>query len=680
MDALMEQIDRDIPHQTTDDTALLRVARTRFTLAEEAENPQRLRQEEAMRFRGGEQWPAQVLLERAQSARPVLTVNRTNAFVNQIVNEQMQQPPGIRVAPVDSGGDIEIARIYQGLMRHIEVDSDSQTVYMTAFDHAVTHGRGFVRLYLEYESPFSFDLCLKLGRIQNPLTVYCDPGVQTLDYADMQWAFIVVSMNREVFQAEYPMVSPADMDQWGDIGDGWVQRETVRLAEYFYIERHPLDLALLADGSVQPLARVAEGVPVVQRRRTFVPIVHWCKIAGHTVLERTVWPGRFIPIIPVLGKEQLVNGRIRYDGVVEALQDPQRQYNYWASAGTEMIALAPRAPWLVTPRQIAGYERYWQTANTANHPYLLYNPSSTNGSPDPLPQRQVYEPPVQAISQYMLFSGEDMKAVTGIYDASLGARSNETSGRAITNRQQQGHTANFHFSAALATALRHIGRQLVELIPRVYSGPRTLRIIGADNEQELVQVNQPIQDAQGASTTLDITQGRYDVVIHTGPAYQTRRQETVDTMTALASAYPAMLQSAGDLLFKAMDFPGSDELARRFKKMLPPQLAEDDGKPEEHIPQLQLAVQQLQQQLQALNAYAEQQEQHKMKTDQDNARLQLQLQSKEGELALKEEELRLKEREMEVRAVLEQEKLSLEQEKLDLEVLRLRQSSANGAI
>jgi uncharacterized phage infection (PIP) family protein YhgE len=262
-----------------------------------------------------------------------------------------------------------------------------------------------------------------------------------------------------------------------------------------------------------------------------------------------------------------------------------------------------------------------------------------NGEPVPPPQRQVYEPPVQAISQFMLFAAEDMKSTSGIYDASLGARSNETSGRAIAARQNQGNTANYHFAAALGVALKHCGRILVECIPKIYDQPRVVRIIGEDQSQQVVEVNAPHQDKAGIERLYDLSAGTYDVVVDMGPSFQTRRQETVDAMAQLAQAYPALIQNMGDILFKAMDFPGADEVARRFKKMLPPQLTEDSEKAEDVIPQLQAQLQQAGQQMEALNAYAQQAEQQMQQIGQRNAELEMAARDKQADVTLKMESM-----------------------------------------
>jgi hypothetical protein len=682
--------EKDVAQQAFDDEALLTVARRRFALAEEWESAQRIRMRDALRFRAGNQWPEEVMKQRMLERRPCLTINRTQSFINQIVNEQRQQPPAIKVSPVDSGADVEVARIEQGLIRHIETVSDAEEAYMTAFRECVTHGKGFFRVLIDYATPFGFEQELKIGRIHDTFSVYIDPSARARDYSDMHWAFITQVVDRDTFHGLYPQVNPSTMDQWSSVGDGWIMRDAVRLAEYFFVDQQALDIALLESGEVIPLIEWSEEQgKIIQKRRTLIPIVHWCKVNGRQVLERTEWPGRWIPIVPILGPETVVDGRIQYSGLVDLLADAQRMYNFWVTSGTETIAMAPRAPWLVDPAQISGYEKIWSTANTVNHPYLPYTPRSMNGEPVPPPQRQVYEPPVQAISQFMMFAADDMKSTSGIYDASLGARSNETSGKAIAFRQHQGNTANYHFAAALGVALKHCGRILIECIPKIYDQPRVVRIIGEDQSQQVVQINEPHQDEAGIERLYDFSTGSYDVVVDMGPSFQTRRQETVDAMAQLAQAYPPLMQNAADILFKAMDWPGADELARRFKKMLPPQLTEDSDKPEDVIPQLQAQLQQAGQQMEALNAYAQQAEQQMQQLGQRNTELEMAARDKQAEVTMKmesmvqdqrsqAEQLAVKNREMQLREdefVLKLATMPPEQQRAAIELMGILRGS-----
>jgi hypothetical protein len=201
----------------------------------------------------------------------------------------------------------------------------------------------------------------------------------------------------------------------------------------------------------------------------------------------------------------------------------------------------------------------------------------------PPPQRQTFEPPIQAMSMLRMQSADDLKATTGIYDASLGARSNEQSGRAILARQKEGDVANFHYADNLARAIKHLGRILVDLIPKIYDAPRVLRIIGKEEEERIVAINQPTIE-KGVMRIYDLAVGKYDVTVSVGPSYSTKRQEAVASMMELSQAYPPLMQVAGDLMVKNMDWPGAQQIAERLRKVLPANLAEDDDGEKQRIP------------------------------------------------------------------------------------------------
>jgi len=588
------------------DEKLLQQARERFKLASDAEESIRREALEDLRFRAGEQWPENIKIDRQNTGRPCLTINRIPQFLRQVTNEIRQNRPSIQVNPVDDQADPETAEILQGIMRHIEVSSDADVAYDTAAEHAATFGFGYLRVITDYVDERSFDQEIRIERIRNPFSIYFDPECQKPDYSDARWAFVVQDVDREEYRALYPdseLSGLADMTTVGDQAPGWINGKSVRIAEYWHIDHKEQELALLPDGSVMPADMVPEGVPVLRTRTVQVPKVYWCKVNGLEVLEKQEWPGRWIPIVPVLGDEVIVNGERQLYGLVRFARDPQRMYNYWATAETEMIALAPKAPFIGAAGQFEGFERQWQSANVRNLPYLEYKPVSHAGVPMGPPQRQVYEPPIQAISHARMQANDDLKATTGICDASLGARSNEQSGRAILARQREGDVANFHYADNLARSIKHLGKILLDLIPRIYDAPRVMRIIGAEEVERVVQINAPTRD-KGVERIYDLSIGEYDVTVSVGPSFSTKRQEAVDSMLQLSQAYPPLMQVAGDLLVKNMDWPGASEIAERLKKLLPPNLQEEQE--DQQVPpavqaQMSQMAQQNEQLSQALN-------------------------------------------------------------------------------
>lgn len=584
---------------------ILDLARKRFSLSEEAES--RIRQEalDDLEFRSGEQWPSNVKAERELDGRPCLVINRIPQFIRQITNEQKQNKPAIKISPVDDFADIETAKVLQGIIRHIEVNSNADVAINTAFDGAAIKGLGYFRIVTEFQSPLSFDQEILFKRIRNSFSVFFDPYSTEPDGSDANFAFIVEDIAKDEYKATFKNSELSSMDDWESIGNskpGWATADSCRVAEYFAKEFREVEILMLSDGSVvqadqfQPIDGSLE---VVARRVSRVPIIKWYKINGVEILEERVWPGQWIPVIPVYGDELDVNGERILEGVVRHAKDSQRMYNYWASSETETIALAPRAPWIGAEGQFEGNEASWKTANRKNHAFLEYKPVSLGGQLVGPPQRNVFEPPVQAITNARLQASEDLKATTGIYDAALGARSNEQSGIAIQRRTVQAQTSNFHLIENLRVSIRHAGRILVDLIPKIYDTARAVRIIGDDGQEEVVKINQVFEKG-GKPVQHFLSHGKYDVTIDSGPSFATRRQEAISSIIELLKVYPQGAQVVGDLLAKNMDWPGASEIAERLRKIMPPGIAEEKENPAPIPPEIQAQVSQMNQMIEQL--------------------------------------------------------------------------------
>lgn len=584
-------------------------AKERFKLADDAFRDIRERGTEDEKFFAGDQWPEDVKRSREEDSRPILTVNKLPQFVQQITNDQRQNRPSIKVHPVDDKADVETARVYQGLIRHIEYDSNADTAYDTAFESAVKKGYGYFRVVPEYVSPLSFDQCLKIKRIADANSVLIDPHSVEPDGSDANYAFVVDRLSRDEFKTLYPKAKLSSNSEW-EIGEqttsDWVEKDSVRVAEYFYkvFEEKKLSLVQSVDPATGKIIQEAiltedlpevlpAGVEVVDTRTTSVPAIKWCKFNGYEILEETDWLGKYIPIVPVYGAEQFSEGKRTLKGIIRDAMDPQRMLNFWVSAETETIALAPRAPYVIAEGQIEGYENIWATANRRNHAFLPYKPTSVSGQPVGPPQRNAFQADTGAITNARMLASEDLKATTGIYDASLGARSNETSGIAIQRRNVQAQTSNFHFVDNLTRSLKHTGRILSDLIPHYYNTASTARIIGEDGEQEIVKINQVFEE-HGKRRIYDLSAGKYDITVDVGPSFASKRQEAVSSMLEFIRSNPSSVQYIGDLLVKNMDWPGSQEIAERLKKVLPPNLA-GDSKGGDIPPQVQAQLAQMNQ-------------------------------------------------------------------------------------
>ena len=616
-----EVADRGGPEKQPDHRDVLSQMRDRLKMGISAYSESREDELDDLRFMAGSpdnqwQWPQDVLATRGSvqgqtvNARPCLTINKLPQHVRQVTNEQRQNRPSAKVIPANDMADPEVAEVMNGMIRHIEYMSDADVAYDTACDNQVTYGEGYIRILTEYCDENSFDQDIKIGRIRNSFSVYMDPLIQDPTGADAEWCFITEDLTKEEYERLYPNAAPLTSIMAQGIGDQdisqWISENTIRIAEYFYIKHDKATLLMFQGGMTafegSPEAKDMQrmGLTPVRKRQADRRRIMWMKTNGYEVLEEREWAGRFIPVIRVVGNEFQVDGRIFISGIVRNAKDAQRMYNYWTSQEAEMLALAPKAPFIGYGGQFEGYEYQWKTANTHNWPYLEVNPDVTDGSGSvlPLPQRAPPPLPQTGLIQAKMGASEDIKATTGQYDASLGQVSNERSGKAILARERQADVGTYHYVDNLARAVRHVGRQLIDLIPKIYDTQRIARVIGVDGETSMIKINpdqqEPVKkivDQMGVviDKLYNPAVGRYDVVVTTGPSYLTKRQEAMDAMSQILQGNPQLWAVAGDLFVKNMDWPGAPEMAARLRKTIDPKvLADTDNDPALQAAQMQI--------------------------------------------------------------------------------------------
>jgi hypothetical protein len=604
------------------DSDVLSTARDRLSMAISAYSESREDELDDLRFYAGSpdnqwQWPADVLATRGAvqgqtiNARPCLTINKLPQHVHQITNDQRQNRPSVKVIPVDDDADVEVAEIFNGMIRHIEYISDADVAYDTACENQVAYGEGYIRILTEYCDDDTFDQDIKIARVRNSFSVYMDPLIQDPCGSDAEWCFITEDLSQEEYHRLFPNASPVSTLETLGVGDQnlsqWLNTNTIRIAEYFYCEYDKQTLNLYP-GNVTAFQGTPEDKELrrvynkpKKSRQADRKKIKWCKINGYEILEEQEWAGSCIPVVRIIGNEFEVEGRIYISGLVRNAKDAQRMYNYWTSQEAEMLALAPKAPFVGYGGQFEGYETQWKTANTNNWPYLEVNPDVTDGQGAVLPLPQRAQPPMASsgLLQAKVGASEDIKSSTGQYNASLGMTSNERSGRAILARQREGDVGTYHYQDNLARGVRHIGRQCVDLIPKIYDTQRIARIIGLDGETKMVKIDptqaEPVRKIQNQEGIVidkiyNPAVGKYDVVVATGPGYATKRQEALEAMAQLLQGNPQLWAVAGDLFVKNMDWPGAQEMAKRFAKTIDPKLMGDA----EENPQLQAAQQQMQ--------------------------------------------------------------------------------------
>ena len=567
-----------------------------------------------LKFAGGDQWPVEIQNSRLLESRPYLTINKIDAYCRQITNQQRQQRPRMKAHGMNNDSDEKVAEIITGICRHIENQSDADSAYDNAFDFAVRMGWGYWRITHDYPRPDSFDQEIYIKRIENPFMVYFDPNSNEPDGSDAEKCLITEVISKEAFRKMYPGADDGGgftPRGTGDSQSEWITREDIRVAEYFYTERKRMKLLLLSDGTTcyedeKPKETVMQdaGIYVVSKRETIKKQIKWCKLTGMQILEQRNWAGSYIPVVPVYGQQLIVDSKKKKFGLTRMAKDPQRMYNFWSTALTESVALAPKAKFLLAEGQDEGHEMEWNTANIKSMPVLRYKQTDSEGRMAPVPTRIQPEPPPAGMVTALQGLDGDLKAVVGIYDPTQLPNGNQ-SGKAINGMQQQTDMTNFHYYDNLTRSIRQTGRIIVDLIPHIYDKERVLRIIGADGKGELVTLNQPGVDDQGVEKVLnDVTVGQYDVVMETGPGYASKRAEAFDSMVQMLSVDPTLMQTAGDLIFRNSDFPGADIIADRLAAANPmAQIDEKSPVPPQvqmQLAQSQQTVQQLQQQIQAM--------------------------------------------------------------------------------
>lgn len=600
------------------DKDLLKDARQQWQECVDAEAECREESLDDIKFaRLGEQWGDADAKQRRDEGRPMLTINRLPAFARQVVNDARQNKPSIKVRPVDDQGDPAVAEVLNGVIRNIEAISGADIAYDTAVENAVYGGIGYLRCDVDYAHDDSFDLDIKIARVANPFSVYGDPHSTAADGSDWMRAFVVDRYTHDQFKAKWKGAEVADWDEADDYTQAWVDENTVQVAEWWTREESRRKIVLLSDGGVVDAKQYekakdifdALGLVVQQERETRGWTVRQRIITASEVLEDNEWAGQWIPLIPVYGEEIWVEGKRYWKSLIRDAKDSQRMLNYWRSASTELVALAPKVPFIGPRGAFSTDAKRWATANRISHPYLEYDGPVA-------PARQPLDSGAAAGAlQEAMAANDDIKSILGLYDASLGQRSNETSGRAILARQREGDTSTFHFIDNMARSIRQLGRVIVDLIPHVYNGPRVLRVLGEDGSVNVVPVNQPIPAQpqpqqpgmppqppsplqQATQKIYDLSAGRYDVVVEAGPSFTTKREEAAVQMVEFLRAYPPAAPVLGDLLAKNLDWPGADEIARRLQALLPPPVQGVNPQ----VQQMQQVIQQLQGQLGQMQA------------------------------------------------------------------------------
>ena len=608
-------LDDFVPLDATDEDDIIEDAQLRFRACADREQQLRDNFLDDIKIAEGDsrnnaQWPADIVTSRQTDFRPCLTNNLIRVHCLQVLNDARQNKPGIEIRPTADKATYEAAKVLEGIVRHIEYASDAQATYDSASYFQIYGGFGYWRVVTEYADETSFDQDIRIKRVPNPLAVYLDPDIQEFDGSDAKFGFVFTDMERRTFAKAHPGL----LDEVGsasfETSHGWVTTTHVRVADYYrrvdkkdWLTAMP-DGTTVLDSDLSAELRDAAKASGLPRRKVTRQVVQQFKIAGMKIIERTIWPGKYIPIVRVIGEETEIDGQLDRKGHTRSMISAQQMNNYFYSAAVEHVALQGKTPWVGPMEAFEGYETYWSTANTVNHAWLPYKSKDDTGQPIDRPERPQPPTMAQAFIQGLTISSQLIMDVSGQHQANLGEPSNEKSGVAIQQRQRQGDNATYHYVDHLAQAIRFTGRILIDLIPKVYDTKRVTAILGEDGSQQMVQIDPDhpaphtqVQDPDAKdydpasiAAIFNPNVGKYSVVADIGPSYATKRQDAFNAFSQIMQNNQEAMKIAGDLMWQNADFPGADELAERFRRAVPQGLLTDGPPPELVQAQQQMAA------------------------------------------------------------------------------------------
>jgi hypothetical protein len=540
-------------------------------------------------FIPGHQWDAHLTAKRKN--RPCYESNRVRQLVRRVTGQQLQNKPQIKVRPVEDG-DVETAEVINGLIKNIEVQSSADNAYDSSMLWSTGGGYGILRVDAEYDGPDTFNQSLRIVNEMDPMRWWCDPAAMEFDRSDAKFWFGDTFVTKDEFKRRWPKADMVNFDGPADrLERDWVRQDEVRIAQYWYVEPKLETIHLLSDGTVvkaaefDPIAdEVAAGLPdetgqptaepltITASREVEIPCVYSCMVSGAGKLEEPKkWGGTMIPIVPQWGDLISLEGEQHYSGMIRFGRDMQTIHNFELSTAVEVTAKAPNSPLMATATQIKGLESYYERLGYDDPPVLMYNRDVHPTAGDaPPPMRQPMGQFPAALVQMGQVVSEELKAALGVYDASIGNRSNETSGRAILARKNEGETANYVYPDNQVKAIKRLGQILVDAIPHYYDTDRSIRILGEDMAEKFVRVNHVVTDQQTGERKMvhDLSRGKYDVTVTVGKSFDTARLELAEAAQALSQSQGPIGLLGQFMLLKSLDVPGMDEFVKAARKIL----------------------------------------------------------------------------------------------------------------
>jgi hypothetical protein len=571
--------------------------RETYRLDLEADDDNRAAALDDKKFVAGEQWDPQVLEQR--KGLPCLVINSIPQFTAQLVGDWRTNRNAVKVLPSENG-DKNVAAIRSDLIRAIETKNRSTRVYDSAFESMVQCGDGAFRIGVQYANEDVFDQDIVIQPIEDALSTVWDRLSIDPTGRDANHCFVDDLIPLKEFKKSWPDLDPSflrDAERKPLESEGWCENSTVRVTEHWRMIERKKMLVLFEDGAIFPFEEDTDPEALDEFMESHGKVLKTriapCRYAqmhlvtGHAVLAGPYeWKLNRLPIIRMAGRTVSVGDKRVRHGLVRPMKDVVRLRNFWRSVNAEQLGYAPKAQWMATETAVEGREDQIRRAHLTRDPLLVFNDEAVFGQ-----NVQRVDPPQlqMALIQEAQSNTQDMKDVTGIHDASLGIKSNETSGRAIMARQREGDIASLTYYDNGNAAILEAGDVMNQLISQIYDGTRVIRIIGEDEQAKLITINDPMNPE---SPNLAI--GTYDVAITTGASYTTRRVEAAEAMMEAVQVFPQMMEVAGDLVAKAQDWPGAEELSERLRKMIPPNLLSEKEREEmgQQGPDMQAVMQQ----------------------------------------------------------------------------------------
>jgi hypothetical protein len=545
-------------------------------------------------------------------SRPCLVFDQCQQYVANVAGQIEQRPPSIHAIPVSEGASQQSAEQLDGMLRYIEYASRAQTHYTRALTSAARVGVGYITVRPQYVDRA---LNLQEPRIASegdPLRVVIDPWSQEIDGSDATFGFVLSPMSHASFERQWG--TKAEKHSFGDEQIVIDRDQEIVVAEYWRVETVQRDMVAVTYDergdfgalTVEEFKKAIEGGEQITPMREYkdkVRRVLWSVMSGaEPLVKEREFPSDSIGIVPVYGYVGWANGRMNYCGIPRRARDAQKAYNYHMSEIRAFMSQAPKAPWIVPVRAINGLKYLWDLASVESRAYLPYHDIDELGQPIAEPKRAPLAINLANHTQGAEAARMDIQAAIGMYQANLGAPSNETSGIAINERKQQGEASTAHFPSHLQASLTQVGRVCVDMIPRLIDSRRQLRVMSIDGKTSGIaadpKANKGYSD-EGGKITINPSVGRYDVRVVVGGNFATQRQQAQQAYTEMIRANPQMMPAIAPLWAQTLDVPHADKLAQVLTAMAPdavkailqPNEAEDTAALKQENDQLKAALQ-----------------------------------------------------------------------------------------